>query len=102
MLVTARAHVYHSALHRIAFILREIYVVIFCCCGVVLPPPTTTSTHTHSHKNTNRQFTIQQEGIRRQEAEYVVSKLRKKVAELQFLLDERDQDTSDEDEDYSD
>ena len=36
---------------------------------------------------------LHQEGIRRQEAEYVASKLKKKVAELQFLLDERDQDS---------
>ena len=38
---------------------------------------------------------LHQEGIRRQEAEYVASKLKKKVAELQFLLDERDQDSDD-------
>merc|ERR1712137_332204 len=38
---------------------------------------------------------LQQEGIRRQEAEYVASKLKKKVAELQFLLDERDDQDSD-------
>lgn len=36
---------------------------------------------------------LNQEGIRRQEAEYIASKLKKKVAELQFLLDERDQDS---------
>ena len=36
---------------------------------------------------------LNQEGIRRQEAEYIASKLKKKVAELQFLLDECEQDS---------
>lgn len=36
---------------------------------------------------------LQQESIRRQEAEYIASKLRKKEGELQFLLDDRDQDS---------
>ena len=46
---------------------------------------------------------LHQEGIRRQEAEYLASKLKKKVAELQFLLDEREQeDISDEDDDDDD
>ena len=46
-------------------------------------------------KSLERELTdnLQQESIRRQEAEYIASKLRKKEGELQFLLDDRDQDS---------
>lgn len=39
---------------------------------------------------------LQKEGKRRQEAEYMLSKLKKKVSELTFLLKERADSSSDE------